>query len=464
MSNLTEANLAQRSLNNAVGHVGTQELSIELNIQRSIPVLKALFRSCCDDLEAAITQLNDTNTATTILVKNKEANARAYIQITGNQVSEMVQTISRISDILKPEIVSYSLAMSSGISKLVEHLKKSHPSCWIQVDKRVNEIHIHGKSKATQQVKKEAENFLANHQESAFTSIPLKGENMPIGLMKHVIVKYGVELEGLKDACGSQTLTLDLKNHQLMMNEGPDVVQKLRKEVDGCLNELDPGTGHYHGTEGSVESPPDCPICLCPVDETRYILQCCGHQICPECIDSQVKTAIKDRNFPIVCEKENCGEKLFFRDLHEILKPPQYKELVDNAKNHFISTCDGKYAFCPTPNCPSIYRVVKRQEGEGKLFCCPECFKSICTRCKVDMHDGVSCAFNELNQDDQLKKWLRSTNKNVKICPKCSGILEKIDGCNHVTCKCGAHICWMCSEYFKTAGECYGHMNSRFHF
>ena len=47
--------------------------------------------------------------------------------------------------------------------------------------------------------------------------------------------------------------------------------------------------------------------------------------------------------------------------------------------------------------------------------------------------------------------WLRS-HRNVKQCPKCNTIIQKIGGCNKMTCwKCGAYFCWLCGE--QIAGQ-----------
>jgi ATP-dependent RNA helicase DHX8/PRP22 len=48
----------------------------------------------------------------------------------------------------------------------------------------------------------------------------------------------------------------------------------------------------------------------------------------------------------------------------------------------------------------------------------------------------------------------------VKSCPSCGYTIEKTEGCNHVECRCGSHICWACLENFKSSEECYGHLRS----
>ena len=41
-------------------------------------------------------------------------------------------------------------------------------------------------------------------------------------------------------------------------------------------------------------------------------------------------------------------------------------------------------------------------------------------------------------------------------------MIEKTEGCNHMTCKCGAHICWKCINVFKTPQETYNHLRAAY--
>lgn len=43
---------------------------------------------------------------------------------------------------------------------------------------------------------------------------------------------------------------------------------------------------------------------------------------------------------------------------------------------------------------------------------------------------------------------LIKTNK-YKMCPKCKFYVERTEGCNHMTCKCGNHFCYKCGKNFS---------------
>jgi len=48
--------------------------------------------------------------------------------------------------------------------------------------------------------------------------------------------------------------------------------------------------------------------------------------------------------------------------------------------------------------------------------------------------------------------------KNSKKCPACEAPTVKVSGCNHITCRCGAHWCYQCGKEFA-ADNIYEHMD-----
>lgn len=72
----------------------------------------------------------------------------------------------------------------------------------------------------------------------------------------------------------------------------------------------------------------------------------------------------------------------------------------------------------------------------------------MCTDCKKFAHPNLSCKeakekfFDGKDMDEATLKSL-----NIKKCPSCSSGVEKIDGCNHMTCQnCKTHFCWICKH------------------
>ncbi|CAF1442892.1 unnamed protein product [Adineta steineri] len=66
--------------------------------------------------------------------------------------------------------------------------------------------------------------------------------------------------------------------------------------------------------------------------------------------------------------------------------------------------------------------------------------------------------------DSDTLTWLK---KNSKKCPKCHSYIEKISGCDHMTCKkCQHEFCWECfSDYKKIQKDgLNNHMNTCSHY
>ena len=88
---------------------------------------------------------------------------------------------------------------------------------------------------------------------------------------------------------------------------------------------------------------------------------------------------------------------------------------------------------------------------------CPLCKKEYCLQCKTDWHTNLTCEEyqkqkqNKENEDDKQFELYLKGNKS-KQCPNCKRWVDKISGCDHITCLCGSEFCYLCGELYK-----YGH-------
>lgn len=80
-------------------------------------------------------------------------------------------------------------------------------------------------------------------------------------------------------------------------------------------------------------------------------------------------------------------------------------------------------------------------------YTCNSCLRHFCANCK-SFHAGTCEEFRLRNaMDDETRQLLEEEMKTseVKHCPGCHEIIQKNDGCNHITClKCDTHFCWEC--------------------
>jgi hypothetical protein len=96
--------------------------------------------------------------------------------------------------------------------------------------------------------------------------------------------------------------------------------------------------------------------------------------------------------------------------------------------------------FCP--NHPMIPIPADHQQNKPRRCPVLNCYLAFCQHCR-DWH-----------QTDQL--CLASIS--MKKCPQCNIRTSKAGGCNHMTCRCGCHWCYICMEKFNGAAECYEHL------
>ncbi|PSS29226.1 ATP-dependent RNA helicase [Actinidia chinensis var. chinensis] len=300
------------------------------------------------------------------------------------------------------------------------------------------------------------QSLLALHEDKQL-EIRLRDRVLPQNLMKKVVDKFGPDLSGIKEKVPEAELSLDAKRHVICVCGNKAAKQKAEEVIYEFVHSLNvSGPGEHPGGEASP-----CSICLCEVEDS-YQLSACGHEFCRSCLVDQLESAIKSLDgFPISCTREGCGEHILLMDLKFLLSIEKIEELFRASVGAFVASSRGKYRFCPSPDCPSIYRVAE-PEKPGWPFACGACYAETCTRCHLEYHPYVSCErYKEFKQDPDLslKEWCQG-KENVKRCPVCSYTIEKVEGCNHIECRCGKHICWVCLECFCSSDECYAHLRS----
>jgi hypothetical protein len=117
-------------------------------------------------------------------------------------------------------------------------------------------------------------------------------------------------------------------------------------------------------------------------------------------------------------------------------------ELIDSlsfSNSEFPYTC----ITCYRPEC-SKKSVYMRASVSGRNSCfCKECrIAEFCLLCGKVSHGGVCNTM----PDEMTQEWI---NSNTRRCPLCNVDVEKNEGCNHMSCRCGAHFCWTCGVGYE---------------
>lgn len=211
----------------------------------------------------------------------------------------------------------------------------------------------------------------------------------------------------------------------------------------------------------------------------------CNHVFCNQCAKDYFTMQIQSgASKALNCLASKCESQANPSQVKCLVTPDLYEKYE---KFLLQSTLDSMsdIAYCPRPNCQSPVLL----ETDQTLGLCPQCSLSFCVFCKKTYHGVSPCSiknkeFKKLQEQylsasseektklekmygkQKLKnvfeelvsnEWLKA---NSKKCPNCSFGIEKIDGCNKMTCsRCRSHFCWLCSSSLPQ-GNPYLHFNA----
>lgn len=327
----------------------------------------------------------------------------------------------------------------------------------IKLDERQMKVTVLGSVKNRATAVGQLKDILHEHGSAMEREVHLKGADNPPGLMKALFLQYGLRFCKLKTECKLTNIRINMRTHDICLS---GTEQSLELALAKVKVEKENLKIKYPSVPNETDLP-DCPVCFCTVEETDMCrLEVCGHAYCKPCLTLQIKTAITGNDFPVLCAKEGCEKPLVIRDFSAQIKAGKIKrpEIAAASLNAFMMKNNDKYRFCISADCQMVYKVTTT----GERFDCELCHKSVCTTCHIEFHDGLTCAMYKSAKEDRdsVTRWIQEDPNNRKKCPQCGLGIEKIAGCDHMKCNCGAHICWKCLKYFSSGSACYGHLKS----
>ena len=348
-----------------------------------------------------------------------------------------------------PELQQYIL--SSAYREQLEAIQ-AKTCTYIWTDRRAMCVKVYGteenRTKAIEEIERGADVLFSGGAKQI--QLEVGGSKQPPRLMKCLVSRYGSELEGMLQIEGVRVVTLNPHRQVISLlatSQGQEAVKKVIEEY------LAPTQAEVRQTEFEVE----CSVCLTQIETPEELirLECCGHAYHICCIELQLKpnTIV----FPVQCASEGCSKNFVWQDFENLQKKCNFRirELISASLKDHLDRHGDKYKNCPTPNCGMVYTITET----GKPFFCSHCGVATCTKCHEQYHSGLSCEMYKAGKhgEEEFKQWIENDSANRKTCPKCSAPIEKAGGCNHVLCRCKAHICWMCLKYFHTSAQCYAH-------
>eukprot|EP01041_Mallomonas_annulata_P003427 gene3427-6798_t len=188
--------------------------------------------------------------------------------------------------------------------------------------------------------------------------------------------------------------------------------------------------------------------CCCTDSAFESIVQCSeGHLFCRQCLQRYAEqTLFGDGRITLrcMCTTETCegtfSERMLTLALPE--KEATIKHAVDAAKMDDLMTCH---------NCQ--LQVVLSTDA-GKVLTCPRCAKQTCRECQEEAHVPLKCSEVEKkgHKDQRVALEEAMTKARLRQCFKCKANFYKTEGCNKMTCACGAFMCYICQQDLSKVG------------
>ncbi|KAK0228802.1 hypothetical protein IW262DRAFT_1456020 [Armillaria fumosa] len=257
-------------------------------------------------------------------------------------------------------------------------------------------------------------------------------------------------LAAMREVFGEDNVALDIGSATITVRGGEEVRLHLNNHITESRKSVSVNVAPGSHT---------CPICYDDVSTPFQLV--CEHVYCTGCIRHFLTSAAKTGIFPLICmgNESTCGTPISIPVIQKFLPPTAFDHLLETIFTTHVDKHPQEFRYCKTPDCMQIYR---KSEVVSALRC-PSCFSEICSSCGEDSHERLSCEDarihnNPVEQERMSEAWL-SQQRGIKKCPACSRLLEKTEGCNHMTCPCGAHICWRCMGTFD-ADNIYDHMGT----
>ena len=199
-----------------------------------------------------------------------------------------------------------------------------------------------------------------------------------------------------------------------------------------------------------------CCICWTREEARDIVTTPCRHTYCRECFVHMC------HDFPregIRCNAPGCSDKIPLSLLQNNLPSESFEDLLENSFKTYIQQNIKRVRYCPAGDCQQVYRVTPDiPDRAADCFACLSCMSAVCRGCDA-VHGDMDCEdFKEEARGGQLALTRAKEEFDIRECPSCSTLIQKSEGCNHITCPvCKAHICWFCMHEFESS-MIYTHM------
>lgn len=432
--------------------LGNSPLDLSLIFSAKFKVLADIYRAVADELVQISQKGKREGFVKVKIFGASNGYSLVTIRVYGSERGTVASTKAAVQKAIRGEIGCDEeggilwdpfLNTTEGMTMVMKSIKAiiTSTGAYIYCDPRKRQISLYGSPAA----RAEAKAMLI----AEVKQINVQSQEIPLGALTFRNAMRG-GLKTVEDQFGKERISIDVGRRTLLFRGTAAIAALVKQSLLG-LSVLEEG--------GIVKSDgKECPICLSEPEDPRKAS--CGHIYCYTCLQGYLQSSLESRRFPLKCvgyqDTIACTAGFSIPFIEKALSKTDMDDLFAAAFGDFVQLHLKQYQYCPTPNCGDVYTTTTT----GEMVTCSECFVGICTTCSVEAHDGQTCTeykgLDPTEGEKLFQEWKKKAG--VKACPTCGTGIEKIDGCNHMTCAtCKSHICWFCMGVFEHC-KIYEHM------
>ncbi|KAI1346776.1 hypothetical protein F5Y01DRAFT_308075 [Xylaria sp. FL0043] len=182
----------------------------------------------------------------------------------------------------------------------------------------------------------------------------------------------------------------------------------------------------------------ECVSCLDEFPSRKTVRVPC-HSYCIPCFQRLISTACQnEQHWPPKC----CLNPIPAHIIHSSVETTQWTEYRARALEWNQPVADRIYCF--HPECALFIRPEHVIPVRGVARCAAGHYT--CALCRNAAHEGDACPQDE----DVARTNELAEEAGWKRCPRCAAFVEHADGCQHMTCRCGAEFCYVCGASWHT--------------
>jgi len=191
--------------------------------------------------------------------------------------------------------------------------------------------------------------------------------------------------------------------------------------------------------------------CICMNEMPVYFIariDSCGHTFCRQCLLGHVTARLEERKFPILCPTCIVDKGKGKGKVGEV-SPILALDLGISDEQFDIWSEMEMAPFAVLVHCRKCQRsmfVARDEHEEVNVITCPlpNCNHRWCKKCQKSL--GFLELTHSCDGTAELEHLMKE--KGWKYCPTCKTPIQKISGCNHMSCitpGCNTRFCYFCS-------------------